>query len=83
MGLNQIHVVEWKETKEWAIDDDPFLSLMVLMCFSCCKFMVLKKWVVLHLCVLIHDDSQNNLLFLMFFGSDEIRLETLVVVSQP
>jgi hypothetical protein len=54
-----------KETKEWAIDVDPFLSLVVrnVLFFFGCKFMVLKKWVVLHLCVLIHDDGWNNFLF--------------------
>ncbi len=35
------------------------------MFFFCYKFMLLKKWVVLHLCVLIHDDSQNNFLFVI------------------
>ncbi len=35
------------------------------MCF-CCRFMVLKKLVVLYLCGLIQDDNQANLLFVTF-----------------
>lgn len=50
--------------------------------FVCCKFMLLKKLVVLHLCDLIHNYGQASSLFVvvvMIFGDGEAQRDALVL----
>ncbi len=54
-------------TKEQVVDGS-FSFLNGYECvFVCCKFMLLKKLVVLHLCDLIHNYGQANFLFVVVF----------------
>jgi hypothetical protein len=71
-----------KMTKEQEVVDGSFSFLNGYECVSvCCKFMLLKKLVVLHLCDLIHKNGQANSLFVVFmiFGDGEAQQDALVL----
>jgi len=70
-----------KMTKEQVVDGS-FSFLNGYECvFVCCKFMLLKKLVVLHLCDLIRNDGRANFLFVVFmiFGDWEAQRHALVL----
>ncbi len=68
-------------TKDQVVDGS-FSFLNGYECvFVCCKFMLLKKLVVLHLCDLIRNDGRASFLFVVFmiFGDGEAQWHALVL----